>query len=93
MGAMKLMVRKDQFEFVEGASHDFGHLVLRADKKPREMDIVGVKGPNAGKTIPSIYEFRGQDLVICYGLDGHRPKAFESPAKALVLLAVFSRAK
>jgi len=37
------------------------------------LTLVGVKGPNAGRTIPCIFKFTGETLSICYGLGGTRP--------------------
>lgn len=91
MSSMRLTLRDGRYEFVEGPSHDLGRLALKPSQRPKEMDIVGVKGPNAGRTIPAIYRLQGDRLTICYGLDGHRPKAFVSPKKSIVLLVVFLR--
>jgi uncharacterized protein (TIGR03067 family) len=91
MAKMKLILKDGQYVFVEGPSVDSGSFTLKADKEPKEMDIVGVKGPNAGRTIPSIYRIKKDQLTICYGLDGHRPSSFDSPKKSMILLIVFSR--
>lgn len=91
MASMKLTLKRGTYEFLEGPSLDAGRVALRSGKKPKEMDIAGVKGPNAGHKIPAIYNIQGGRLTICYGLDGHRPKEFRSPNKSLVLLVVFKR--
>jgi uncharacterized protein (TIGR03067 family) len=91
MSAMRLTLKGDQYEFVEGPSHDFGRFALRPGQIPKQMQISGVKGPNAGRTIPAIYHVYRNRLTICYGLDGHRPHTFRSPKKSMVLLVVFSR--
>ena len=91
MSAMKLTLKDAQFEFLEGKSLDAGRFELKPGQTPKEMDIVGVKGPNAGRTIPTIYRIQGDRLTVCYGLDGHRPKSFLSPKKSMILLVVFSR--
>ena len=38
--------------------------------------FLGAKGPNAGRTIPCIYQLVGDRLRVCYGLDGTTPTAF-----------------
>ena len=91
IATMKLTVTDENYEFVEGPTVDDGQVILRPNLRPKEMDIVGVKGPNAGKTIPAIYRFEHGRLTVCYGIDGHRPKEFRSPKKSMVLLAVFKR--
>lgn len=37
------------------------------------LTLVGVAGPNAGRTIPCIFKFTDDTLSICYGLGGKRP--------------------
>ncbi len=91
MSDMKLTLKDAQYEFLEGKSLDAGRFAIKPGQTPKEMDIVGVKGPNAGRTIPTIYRIQGDQLTICYGLDGHRPTSFVSPKKSMTLLVVFSR--
>ncbi len=88
---MTLTLTEGQYELVEGPSIDSGRITIRPNLKIKEMDIVGVKGPNAGRTIPAIYRFEKDMLTICYGLDGKRPKLFESPKKTLTLLVTYSQ--
>lgn len=38
--------------------------------------LLGAKGPNAGRTIPCIYQLVGDRLRVCYGLDGITPTEF-----------------
>ena len=38
--------------------------------------LLGAKGPNAGRTIPCIYQLVGDRLRVCYGLDGTTPTEF-----------------
>ena len=91
MPKMTLTIWRDHYEFVEGPSVDAGQLKIIAETKPAAIDITGVKGPNSGRKIPAIYKLSEDKLTICYGLDGHRPKEFQSPKKSLVLLVTFSR--
>lgn len=63
-------------------------------KAPKAIDIVGVQGPNKGKTILAIYELAGDTLKICYDFDGKlRPEAFATRANTNQLLVVYKRAK
>ena len=48
-------------------------------------------GPNAGKTIPSIYKFTGDTLSICYGLDGTRPRKFATQGGEQLYLVNYQR--
>ena len=77
---------------------DRGKLQIDVDGSKEEpemkMDIVGVEGPNKGKTFPAIFKF-GDDgqLHICYNLGGKdRPAAYKSPKDSFILLAIYKKA-
>ncbi|MCX6950655.1 MAG: TIGR03067 domain-containing protein [Verrucomicrobia bacterium] len=53
--------------------------------------LVGAKGPNAGRTIPCIYQLVGDRLRVCYGLDGTTPTAFATTAGSTHYLATYRR--
>jgi uncharacterized protein (TIGR03067 family) len=53
--------------------------------------LLGTKGPNAGRTIPCIYQLMGNRLRICYGLDGTTPAAFVTTAGSQLYLATYRR--
>ena len=54
---------------VEGpAGRDEGRLVLNLAVTPPHLDLVGTRGPNAGRTIPAIFRMRGNLLQLCYGV-------------------------
>jgi uncharacterized protein (TIGR03067 family) len=73
---------------------DKGTVKADPTKTPKEMDILGKEGPNAGKTIKTIYKLDGDTLTVCYELgDGDRPTAFESKAGTKQFLAEYKRAK
>ena len=55
------------------------------------MTIVGVTGPNAGRTIPCIFKFAGGALSICYGLGGTRPSAYAAGKGEQLYLANYRR--
>ena len=73
---------------------DKGTVKVDAARTPKEMDIIGKEGPNAGKTFKTIYKLDGDTMTVCYELgDGPRPKTFESKAGSKVFLAEYKRAK
>ncbi len=73
---------------------DKGTYKINPAAKLKEITITGVEGPNAGKTIPAIYELDGDMLRICYGLGGAaRPTEFKSPAGTKVFLVTYKRKK
>jgi hypothetical protein len=58
---------------------------------PAGLTLTGVTGPNAGKTIPCIFQFVGGRLMICYGLGGVRPETFGTATGAPFYLATYAR--
>jgi uncharacterized protein (TIGR03067 family) len=77
-----------------GGQKDEGTFSVDPSKKPAEMDIKGVEGPNKGKTIKAIYKLDGDTVSICYGLGGgDRPTKFETKDGTMQFLAVYKREK
>jgi uncharacterized protein (TIGR03067 family) len=77
-----------------GPSPDKGTLALEPTATPKGMTITGVSGPNAGKTIPAIYEFIGAHLRICYDLSGGgRPPEFKTAAGTKFYLVEYELVK
>ena len=75
----KLIVKSDDYSVkVNGKNHVSAKLVLRAQKKPNELDLVQETGP----VYKAIYEIDGDTLKICLCLssdaDSERPKEFMS---------------
>jgi uncharacterized protein (TIGR03067 family) len=75
----KLIVKRDDYSVkVNGKNHVSAKLVLRAEKKPNELDLVQETGP----VYKGIYEIDGDTLKICLCLssdaDSERPKEFKS---------------
>jgi len=89
---MVLVIKGGTYDYDEGNGHDTGLLKeVAVSEGPFAMDIHGEEGPNKGKTIPTIYKVEGSTLEICYGLDGHRPTAFESKEKTMTMLMTYHR--
>jgi uncharacterized protein (TIGR03067 family) len=55
------------------------------------LTLVGIKGPNAGRAIPCIYQLVGNRLRICYGLAGTPPTAFATSPGTQLYLATYRR--
>lgn len=70
---------------------DRGTLALGASDGFLTVTLQGVAGTNAGRTIPAIYEFAGEELRICYGLDGDLPTAFATTRGSQLLLTSYRR--
>jgi len=73
---------------------DRGTVSLDASKKPKQMTITGIEGPNKGKTFKAVYELADDTLKICYDLEGKAyPTAFESKAGTATLLVTYKKEK
>ena len=57
----------------------------------QSLQLEGVTGTNAGRTIPAIYRFQGSQLQVCYGLDGQLPATFASKSGSAQFLATYRR--
>jgi uncharacterized protein (TIGR03067 family) len=84
LASITLTLRGESYEVVvmteKGRSPDTGRVVFDATAKPEGMTVIGVEGPNAGKSFPAIYALDGDTLRICYDLSGaKRPSEFKSP--------------
>jgi uncharacterized protein (TIGR03067 family) len=94
--APKMMLDKMEIEFTNGeyavrfggVTADQGTYVIDGDG---QLTLAGMVGPNAGKSIPSIYRFAGGALSICYGLGGVRPKKFTTQGGTQLYLANYHR--
>lgn len=83
-----LNLTADAYEFLG----DRGSYALLPGSTPAALDIRGVEGPNAGRTIPAIYRLDGDRLTVCYQLgEGARPTEFASPAGSQVFLVSYER--
>jgi uncharacterized protein (TIGR03067 family) len=71
---------------------DIGTFSIEPGAKPKGMKVLGVKGPNAGKTFPAIYELHGDTLWICYDLSGEKtPADFKTSVGTRLYLVTYQR--
>ena len=92
--SMKLVIAGDKYTVTVGKAVDQGTLKFDAAAKPKTMDIIGVEGPNKGKTFLAIYEIKDDTLRICYDLTGKaRPGDFKTKKGELLFLATYQRGK
>ncbi len=90
----ELVVKKDSYTVkTSGEDHVSAKLVLRADKEPKEMDIVLDTDP----VYKAIYEIDGDTLKICLVLssddDSKRPKEFKSEEDSNTALFTWERTR
>ena len=57
----------------------------------RTLALQGEAGPNAGRTIPCIFQLVGDRLRVCYGLDGVLPGRFEAASGQSRYLVTYRR--
>jgi uncharacterized protein (TIGR03067 family) len=92
--SIRLKITDGKYLVEVGKERDEGTLKLNSNGKPKSMDIVGVTGPNKGKTFLAIYELTDDSLRICYDLSGEgRPKEFSTDDKTQRFLVVYRREK
>jgi len=90
---MTLRMKENQYTLKIGNLIDKGTWKLLPKTKPQAMDITGTVGPNKGKTIPSIVEVKGDNMKICYGLAGKRPREFKTADQPGLYLVMYKRQK
>ena len=83
------------YSIVDRTHHivDSGEYLVDEAASPQTMDIVGHKGPNAGRTMRAIYELHADRLTVCYDLDGkERPSGMKPEGDQLLLSITYTRA-
>jgi len=87
-GGATLQLTDSTYEF----AGDKGTYVVLSAKSPGTMDIQGREGPNAGRTIPAIFELSDEQLTVGYQLGSReRPIEFTSPKGSQVLIVEYRR--
>ena len=70
-----------------------GEFSVRA-KRPRQIDMMPVNGPFAGKKVQGIYQLNGESLTVCYSFNGgERPKKFATGYLSGLFMAEYHRAR
>ncbi len=93
--APKMMLDRMEIELTSGkytvrfggVAADHGTYAIEAEG----LTLHGVTGPNAGRTIPCLFQFAGEVLSICYGLSGTRPQSFATAKGQQLYLASYRR--
>ena len=69
---------------------DTGSFTVDADAD-HHLTLHGAVGPNAGRTIPCLFKFVDDTLMICFGLGGDRPRNFRTAPGAHLYLCTYRR--
>ncbi len=86
----RLVIDHGGYEIVDrsNAIVDRGNFRIDSNVRPPELDIVGVAGPHAGRTMLAIFELQGDHLKVCYDLDGEQRPANMQPQEDQLLLSI-----
>ncbi len=93
---MKLILAGDRYTVDFAKNTDKGTFAIDPTKTPKRIDIRSADGPFKGKTLPGIYELKGNTLVLCLEGDGKadkRPTKFDAPGTTRNMLLTYRREK
>ena len=92
--SIMMTLSKNEYAVTAAGEPDDGTWSIDSSTVPKSMTVKGVKGPNAGRTFPCIYELNGDTLRICYDLSSaKRPTEFKTIAGTKLYLATYERKK
>ena len=85
-----LLIEGDGYRIIDRSNRvvDSGHYTLNTAHQPAAIDIVGDSGPNAGKTLCGIYRLDGDELTMCYDVEGGERPAGLAPRRDRVRLLI-----
>ncbi len=91
--SISLYIDEKGYSVKVGEQLDKGTTTIRRDTSPMQIDVIGVEGPNAGKTILAIFEQPDANtLIVCYALSKpERPTEFSSTPENGYYLAKYRR--
>jgi uncharacterized protein (TIGR03067 family) len=90
-----LLLEAGGYSIIDRSNHvvDGGRYLVNEELTPATLDIVGRSGPHAGRTMRAIYELHGDELTVCYDLEGReRPPNMQPQDDQLLLRITYSRA-
>ncbi|MEI8334269.1 MAG: TIGR03067 domain-containing protein, partial [Chloroflexota bacterium] len=89
-----LEIAGEAYTVTVGKEVDKGTVKVDAAATPAAIDIVGVVGPNKGKTILGIVEVEKDALRVCYDFSGKdRPTEFKTAEGTQQFLVTYERKK
>lgn len=92
LSSISLSISKDTYTARLAGATDKGKISCNPDLIPNTMDIIGLDGPNKGKTIRAIYRMVGKNLEMCLALEGgDYPEKFTSPPEKEFFLIQYRR--
>jgi uncharacterized protein (TIGR03067 family) len=91
----RLVLHHGGYQIIDKADHVVDRGDYRVDDSvfPQAIDIVGISGPYAGRTMFAIYELQGDRLKVCYDLESAiRPDDMQAEGEELLLSITYARA-
>ncbi len=95
MPPTRFIITGDRYRVESEGGDDEGVLVIDTEVTPHAVDITGMTGPNAGKTLRAIFRMRGDLLQLCYEVSEvpRRPGGFSTTRGSLQILVRYRREK
>ena len=90
----RLLITEAGYQILDHQQHVVDRGELRLDAaSAAAMDLVGLEGPNAGRTLLAIYELSNDLLSICYDMEGgaERPRSMQPEEDQVLLLITYAR--
>ena len=91
----RLLIKDAAYQILDNQQRvvDRGEMKLNSAANPCAMDIIGLEGPHAGRTLLAIYELSKDRLSICYDMEGgaDRPRSMQPEEDQVLLLITYAR--
>jgi uncharacterized protein (TIGR03067 family) len=89
---IRLLLSADHYKAYIGRQVDYGTLKVDKTSRPKRLEINIEHGPNRGKMFLAIYELVGDNLTVCYDLDGiSYPADFATEPGMQLMLVNYNR--
>jgi RNA polymerase sigma factor (sigma-70 family) len=92
----KVVIKGDKMTIWPGRDDRISTIKLNPSKSPKWMDNTPHEGPAKGKSLPAIYELKGDTLKMCFdneGVSDERPREFKSTPGSGLCLFVLKKEK
>ena len=90
----RLLIKDADYQIIDNQQRvvDCGEVILDTFANLCTMDIIGLEGPHAGRTLRAIYELSNDLLSICYDMEGaDRPRSMQPEEDQILLLITYAR--
>jgi uncharacterized protein (TIGR03067 family) len=90
----RLVLKGSQFTMIEGPRVTKGTFQVDVHRKPKQLDITFLEGPQKGEELHGIYELNGDTYKLCFAMGGKdRPTEFATKPGSGHVLEVLRREK